>query len=419
MTTMRQAAARGITALAAAVLLVGCASGGSGAGGSTANGTIAIGTTLAPTTLDPQMGTSGADAQYLYFVFDRLIQYDPQTGELRPMLATSWKFVGAKKLEFRLNLRKGVRFQDGTPMDARAVVYTLKRHLANGDVGNDLQYVRDVKATGPYTVTIMLSQQNALLPNGLADRAGMIVSPTAARKDEKGFGTHPVGAGPYKFVSMTAGSRYTFTRFAGYWNNAALPRVKNVDIKVFSNDTSLVTAVRTGDVQVGGGLFPQDVSLVQREKDLKVVVSKGLTLNMVYFNGRMKPFDDAKVRLAFNLALDRNAIVRAASNGLGKAWTQPVPPGNRGYVAGLDPLWTRDVARAHRVAGRIESGMVWVNDHHRLDPCSPWGGLKESGIGREGGWESFHEFTHVKAVTVRTAEDDVDWYGGHGTVRLN
>jgi acyl-CoA reductase-like NAD-dependent aldehyde dehydrogenase len=82
-------------------------------------------------------------------------------------------------------------------------------------------------------------------------------------------------------------------------------------------------------------------------------------------------------------------------------------------------VWTRDVARAHRVAGRIESGMVWVNDHHRLDPCSPWGGLKESGIGREGGWESFHEFSHVKAVTVRTAEDDVDWYGGHGTVRLN
>ena len=82
-------------------------------------------------------------------------------------------------------------------------------------------------------------------------------------------------------------------------------------------------------------------------------------------------------------------------------------------------IWTRDVARAHRVAGRLEMGMVWVNDHHRLDPSSPWGGLKESGIGREGGWESFHEFTHVRAVTVRTAPDDVDWYGGLATERLN
>jgi acyl-CoA reductase-like NAD-dependent aldehyde dehydrogenase len=82
-------------------------------------------------------------------------------------------------------------------------------------------------------------------------------------------------------------------------------------------------------------------------------------------------------------------------------------------------IWTRDVSRAHRVAGRLEMGMVWVNDHHRLDPCSPWGGLKDSGIGREGGWESFHDFTQVRAVTVRTASDDVDWYGGRATGRLN
>ena len=82
-------------------------------------------------------------------------------------------------------------------------------------------------------------------------------------------------------------------------------------------------------------------------------------------------------------------------------------------------IWTRDIARGHRVAHRLQAGMVWINDHHRLDPSSPWGGLKESGVGREGGWESFHDFTHVRAVTVRTAPDDVDWYGGRATGRLN
>lgn len=82
-------------------------------------------------------------------------------------------------------------------------------------------------------------------------------------------------------------------------------------------------------------------------------------------------------------------------------------------------IWTRDVARAHRVAGKLESGIVWVNDHHRLDPASPWGGVRESGVGREGGWESFHDFTYTRAVTVRIASDDVDWYGGELQERLN
>ena len=81
-------------------------------------------------------------------------------------------------------------------------------------------------------------------------------------------------------------------------------------------------------------------------------------------------------------------------------------------------IWTRDVARAHRVAGALTHGIVWVNDHHRLDPASPWGGVRDSGTGREGGWESFHDFTHLRAVTVRTAEEPADWFGGHEE-RLN
>jgi phenylacetaldehyde dehydrogenase len=81
-------------------------------------------------------------------------------------------------------------------------------------------------------------------------------------------------------------------------------------------------------------------------------------------------------------------------------------------------IWTRDVARAHRVAAELTHGIVWVNDHHRLDPAAPWGGVRDSGSGREGGWESFHDFTHLRTVTVRTAAEGVDWYGGD-TGRLN
>lgn len=82
-------------------------------------------------------------------------------------------------------------------------------------------------------------------------------------------------------------------------------------------------------------------------------------------------------------------------------------------------VWTRDVARAHRVASGIQAGMVWINDHHRLDPASPWGGVKESGVGREGGWESFNDFTNIRSVFVRTEPTDVDWYSDDQPRRLN
>ena len=83
-------------------------------------------------------------------------------------------------------------------------------------------------------------------------------------------------------------------------------------------------------------------------------------------------------------------------------------------------VWTRDVERAHRVAAQLDFGILWINDHHRLDPASPWGGTKESGIGRETGTESFAHFTEVKVVTVNTSGTTADWYADvPGTKRLN
>jgi phenylacetaldehyde dehydrogenase len=73
-------------------------------------------------------------------------------------------------------------------------------------------------------------------------------------------------------------------------------------------------------------------------------------------------------------------------------------------------VWTRDVARAHRVASKLTFGMVWINDHHRLDPASPWGGFKNSGVGRETGVESFDQFSEPRAVTVNTSGETPDWY---------
>jgi acyl-CoA reductase-like NAD-dependent aldehyde dehydrogenase len=71
---------------------------------------------------------------------------------------------------------------------------------------------------------------------------------------------------------------------------------------------------------------------------------------------------------------------------------------------------TRDVTRAHRVAAKLKCGIVWINDHHRLDPASPWGGIKDSGIGRECGTESFDQHFETKSVMLRLDDTPFDWY---------
>jgi acyl-CoA reductase-like NAD-dependent aldehyde dehydrogenase len=76
-------------------------------------------------------------------------------------------------------------------------------------------------------------------------------------------------------------------------------------------------------------------------------------------------------------------------------------------------VWTRDVKRAHRVAHKIVAGIVWINSHHKNDPSSPWGGMKESGMGRENGWECLREYTQTQSIVVSLA-DEPDWFATAG-----
>ncbi|TMA25997.1 MAG: aldehyde dehydrogenase [Deltaproteobacteria bacterium] len=64
-------------------------------------------------------------------------------------------------------------------------------------------------------------------------------------------------------------------------------------------------------------------------------------------------------------------------------------------------LWTRDLSRAHRVSARLQSGIVWVNCWMLRDLRTPFGGVKESGVGREGGQEALRFFTEAKNVCVK------------------
>jgi ABC-type transport system substrate-binding protein len=335
-------------AIATVVATAGCGSGGgtNNAAGGDNDGTISIGSMFPPGTLDPTTGTQGSDLAYLNMVFDSLTQLNPSTAAVEPMLATSWKFVGADKLALDVQLRHGVVFQDGTPFNAQAVVDYSNAFIKAGDIANLLQYVTSVTASGPYEVVYHLSQQNANLPFGLSGRAGMIPSPTAVKKEGKNFALHPVGTGPYSFTSETQGASYSFTRFDKYWDDANVPRVKHVTFKIFQSDTALVNAIRSGNIQVAAHLASQDVKTLKPVSNLTVDTAPSTAFGLAYFNSARKPLTDSKVRLAFNLALDRKSIADAVTDGLGQPTDQAVPKGLPGYSASSEPIFTYDPAKA-------------------------------------------------------------------------
>ena len=75
-------------------------------------------------------------------------------------------------------------------------------------------------------------------------------------------------------------------------------------------------------------------------------------------------------------------------------------------------IWSRDLARGHRLSNQIRGGIVWLNDHHRNDPRSVWGGVKDSGFGKENGWDALRSYLTKKSVVIRTEPGFDDWFAG-------
>jgi peptide/nickel transport system substrate-binding protein len=330
----------------------------SGTGATNSNGTVSIGFESAPTSLDPADGNSGDDYPYLYLIYDRLIDFNAKTGALEPGLATKWGFTGPKDLEFDMTIRTGVKFQDGTPLDATAVMESLQ-HFQKVGLLTDLAPVTSITAPTPTTVVLKLNTPYSPLPAILADRAGMIVSPTAVTKYGANFGIHPVGAGPYQFASEVTNASVNLSRFAGYWGGA--PPLAAVDWKIYGSDTALVSAVKSGVIQVALGVAASDVSSLKSDSQLVVNVGPSLGIDDLYFNGKLAPANNAEFRQAFNYALNRSDINQVATDGLGSVAWQVLPAGAPGYAASESPTWPQNVAKAKSLLAQAGDSHVTLN----------------------------------------------------------
>jgi ABC-type transport system substrate-binding protein len=292
--------------------------------------------------LDPISGNSGNDHMSLYPLFDRLLNFDPETLQATPGLAAAWDQPDPQTLV--LQLQEGVTFHDGTPFDAAAVKYNLDRALTldTSTVKADLAMIESVEATGPLEVTIHMNRPDASLLLILADRPGMMVSPTAAESDD--IGLRPVGTGPFTFGEWLTGDRLVVEKNPDYWQDGK-PYLDRITIRYISDQQTISNALRTHEVDVALKLAASEVETLD-VPDLGIEVHPSLGVTICYLNTAQPPFDDVRVRRAVSFAVDRDALNEALSYGLAQPASEVFPPGYWAADPDLASTFTLDVEQA-------------------------------------------------------------------------
>ena len=189
--------------------------------------TLRIGLAEDPDILDPTLARTYVGRIVFASLCDKLFDIDAKLN-IVPQLALSHE-TSADGKEVTIKLRPGVKFHDGEPLDAEAAKFSLERHL-NFPASfrkPELAALDHVEVVDPLTIKLVLKTPYSPLVAQLTDRAGMMVSPKAAKEAGDKFGLHPVCAGPYKFVERVQQDRIVVEKFKDYWNkdNVFIDRV--------------------------------------------------------------------------------------------------------------------------------------------------------------------------------------------------
>lgn len=299
-----------------------------------------------PDALDP--ATSGTYAGRFIFaaMCDKLVDIAPDLS-IVPQLATTWT-ADAEGKGLTLQLRPGVVFQDGTPFDAAAVKFNIERMVSMPDSRRkaELSAVSGVEVITPNQVHLSLKAPFAPLLSVLSDRAGMMVSPTAAAKD--GFAAHPVCVGPYAFAERRARDVIRLVKSPQYWDAASYGYAA-VTYTYVPDSTVRLARVRAGDMDVAERIAPTDLKTVRDDRNLQLASAPGLAVSHLFISqggskGTGALAKDPRVRRAFELSLDRNVINRVAFSGEYVPDDQMLPPSDPFHVD--RPVTGRDVAAA-------------------------------------------------------------------------
>ncbi|MBE7416328.1 MAG: ABC transporter substrate-binding protein [Ideonella sp.] len=318
-------------------------------------------------TLDPHAQNHATTNAILMHAYEGLTRYSEKY-EVEPCLATKWTFVSPTQVRFEL--RKGVKFQDGSPFTADDVVFSFGRiKQPQGTMQIYVTGINEVKKIDDHTVDLILAAPNPILLRNIIDfrimsKAWSEKHNTTKVQDykakEENFASRNVnGTGPYRIISWQPESRVAMAINEGWWDK---PRgnVTQVLYTPIKSDSTRVSALLSGDVDMVTDVPTQDIDKLRADPRLKVVDGPEVRTIFIaldqgsnelkYSNVKGKnPFKDKRVREALNLAVDREAIKRSIMRGLSVPANMMVAPGVNGYSTELDKPLKADVAKAKKL----------------------------------------------------------------------
>ncbi|MCC6791272.1 MAG: ABC transporter substrate-binding protein [Thermomicrobiales bacterium] len=318
------------------------------------------------TTLDPPNWTNINARHFIPALFDNLIEIDAEFN-LVPGLAASWE-SSADELEWTFHLQPNVLFHDGTPCDAEAVAFNFRRVL---DPNNNLRHranieiITAVEVVDPLTVKIVLGEPFTPILATITEAVGYISSPAAIEQYGEEYGSHPVGAGPFKLVEWRRDSELALARFDDYWRTD-LPRASGVSFLPIPDTAVKLTSLRTGDIEIVDEIATADADSVAGDDSLQLFTLAGSRWPMIRLNTVIAPFDNLALRQAVAHAINRDAIIAAIYFGRGTPAYGPISPL---YPAVYDPAieqnglrFDLDMARAKLAEGGQPDGFSFSLD---------------------------------------------------------
>lgn len=239
-----------------------------------------------------------------------------------------------------LHIRPGVVFSNGDPVDANAVKASLL-YSRQSPLLTTLTAISTIDVVDPLTVVLNLSNP---IPGDVVQAMyhsdGTIYDPSTISTDA----SKPVGAGPFVLKSYQVGSSVSLVANPKYWNKGRY-LLGGVDFIQASSGPQLVEALESGTVDMVT-LEPEEVAAVKAQPSLGVVVGRSYDYVDLQMRQNSPPFNNPKVRVALEYAVDRSALNNVVDNGLGEPAYQPFPSWSPGYNRAVGNKYSYQPARA-------------------------------------------------------------------------